>query len=93
MCFSDLFSFQPKLLQPDYGSGHDIGKKGIKIMDISLESLAERAKEGDKDSLEELVRRIQDRLYGLALRMLYYPDASEQSKSLTYFPWSPNKID
>lgn len=40
----------------------------------SLESLVERAKEGEKRALEELVLRIQDRIYGLALRMLYYPD-------------------
>ena len=44
-----------------------------------LESLVEKAKEGDKDALEDLVRRIQDRIYGLAIRMLYHPADAEDA--------------
>jgi RNA polymerase sigma factor (sigma-70 family) len=43
-------------------------------MEVTLETLVARAKEGDGDALEELVRAIQDRVYGLALRMLWHPD-------------------
>jgi len=48
-----------------------------------LETLARKAGEGDKKALEELVRRIQDRIYGLALRMLYHPaDAEDASQEI-----------
>jgi RNA polymerase sigma factor (sigma-70 family) len=43
-------------------------------MEVTLETLVARAKEGDRDALEEVVRAIQDRVYGLALRMLWHPD-------------------
>jgi DNA-directed RNA polymerase specialized sigma24 family protein len=39
----------------------------------------EKAKEGDKASLEDPVRRIQDRIYGLAIRMLYHPADAEDA--------------
>lgn len=39
-----------------------------------LEELVRRAQGGDKASLERVVRRIQDRVYRLALRMLVSPD-------------------
>lgn len=45
----------------------------------TLENLVEQAKNGDKDVLEEIVRRIQDRIYGLALRMLYIPADAEDA--------------
>lgn len=45
----------------------------------ALEGLVEQAKEGDKDALEDLVRRIQDRIYGLAIRMLYHPADAEDA--------------
>lgn len=49
----------------------------------TLELLVERAKEGDRKALETLVRSIQDRIYGLALRMLYYPaDAEDASQEI-----------
>jgi len=48
-------------------------------MDTTIETLVEQAKEGDKDALEEVIRRIQDRVYGLAIRMLYYPDDAEDA--------------
>jgi RNA polymerase sigma factor (sigma-70 family) len=44
-----------------------------------LENLVERAKSGDKDVLEEIVRRIQDKIYGLAIRMLYIPADAEDA--------------
>ncbi|PKN28398.1 MAG: RNA polymerase subunit sigma-70 [Deltaproteobacteria bacterium HGW-Deltaproteobacteria-21] len=45
----------------------------------SLESLAALAKKGQKEALEELVRRIQDRIYGLALRTLFLPADAEDA--------------
>ncbi len=44
-----------------------------------LENLVERAKTGDKDVLEEIIRRIQDKIYGLAIRMLYIPADAEDA--------------
>ena len=44
-----------------------------------LESLVALAREGRKDALEELVRRIQDRVYGLALRTLFLPADAEDA--------------
>jgi RNA polymerase sigma factor (sigma-70 family) len=43
-------------------------------MEESLEGLVRRARQGDPDSLERLVAAIQDRVYGLALRMLWHPE-------------------
>ena len=43
-------------------------------MNASLESLARRAREGDREALESLVSAIQGRVYGLALRMLWHPE-------------------
>ena len=43
-------------------------------MEESLEELVRRAREGDGESLERLVSGIQDRIYGLALRMLWHPE-------------------
>src|SRR3989442_11407130 len=40
----------------------------------SLEDLVRRAREGDGESLERLVSGIQDRIYGLSLRMLWHPE-------------------
>ena len=45
----------------------------------TLENLVKIAKEGDKNALEELVRQIKDKIYGLALRMLYYPADAEDA--------------
>jgi len=44
-----------------------------------LENLVEQAKNGDKDVLEEIIRRIQDKIYGLAIRMLYIPADAEDA--------------
>ena len=54
-------------------------KKKSQSTKPSLEILVQQAKEGDKDALEELVRRIQDRIYGLAIRMLYHPADAEDA--------------
>jgi len=43
-------------------------------MNTSLEDLARRARDGDHEALESLVSAIQDRVYGLALRMLWHPE-------------------
>jgi hypothetical protein len=52
-------------------------------MGSELEILVNRAKDGNKESLEALVLRIQDRIYGLALRMLYNPsDAEDASQEI-----------
>jgi RNA polymerase sigma factor (sigma-70 family) len=45
----------------------------------SLESLVDLAKQGRKDALEELVRRIQDGIYRLALRALFLPADAEDA--------------
>src|SRR2546429_5911062 len=36
--------------------------------------LVERARSGDANALEELIASIQDKIYGLAIRMLWHPD-------------------
>jgi len=54
-------------------------KKKSQDINPALEVLVQQAKKGDKDALEELVRRIQDRIYGLALRMLYHPADAEDA--------------
>ncbi len=48
-------------------------------MKRSLEELVQQAKDGSKEALEALVPRIQDRVYGLALRMLGYPADAEDA--------------
>jgi len=45
----------------------------------TLESLVNPAKAGNKESLEAIVRRIQNRIYGLSLRMLYRPEDAEDA--------------
>ncbi len=52
-------------------------------MESDIEMLVSTAKEGDKKALEELVLKIQDKIYGLALRMLYNPsDAEDASQEI-----------
>ena len=50
-----------------------------KSVETAIEDLVERAKRGNRDVLEEIVRRIQDRIYGLALRMLFIPADAEDA--------------
>jgi RNA polymerase sigma factor (sigma-70 family) len=52
-------------------------------MESDFEMLVSMAKEGDKKALEDLVLKIQDKIYGLALRMLYHPsDAEDASQEI-----------
>jgi RNA polymerase sigma factor (sigma-70 family) len=52
-------------------------------MEADIEMLVGMAKEGDKMALEELILQIQDKIYGLALRMLYHPaDAEDASQEI-----------
>ncbi len=48
-------------------------------MGSDLEWLVEAAKEGDKGALEDLISKIQNKVYGLALRMLYNPADAEDA--------------
>lgn len=45
----------------------------------TLETLVERAKTGDKDALDQVVRGIADFVYGLAVRMLWHPADAEDA--------------
>jgi RNA polymerase sigma factor (sigma-70 family) len=49
------------------------------FMGQTNETLVEQARKGDKHALEALIRRIQDRIYGLALRMLGDPADAEDA--------------
>ncbi|MBI4961971.1 MAG: RNA polymerase sigma factor [Desulfomonile tiedjei] len=52
-------------------------------MEPSTEILIQQAIQGDKTSLEALVRQIQDRIYGLAMRMLGRPvDAEDATQEI-----------
>ncbi len=53
--------------------------KKTKAAETTIEDLVEQAKMGDKDVLEEIIRRIQDRIYGLAIRMLFIPADAEDA--------------
>jgi len=43
-------------------------------MDTSLEQLARQAQADNREALEQLVEQIQNKVYGLALRMLWHPE-------------------
>ncbi len=44
-----------------------------------IEELVAKAVNGSREALEEVVLRIQDRIYGLSLRMLYHPSDAEDA--------------
>lgn len=48
-------------------------------MEPQVELLVAAAKEGNKRALEQLILTIQDKIYGLALRMLYDPSDAQDS--------------
>jgi RNA polymerase sigma factor (sigma-70 family) len=48
-------------------------------MQLSNEELVQQAKGGDKNALETLIRRIQNQIYNLAVRMLYNPTDAEDA--------------
>jgi RNA polymerase sigma factor (sigma-70 family) len=49
------------------------------MVEASLEQLVTQASNGDKFALEKMVRQIQDKVYGLALRMLWHPADAEDA--------------
>ena len=52
-------------------------------MDTVVDALVQQAREGNAEALEQLVERIQDRVYGLAMRMLAHPaDAEDASQEI-----------
>jgi RNA polymerase sigma factor (sigma-70 family) len=48
-------------------------------VETTLETLVEQAKGGNRNALEDLIERIQDRVYGLAIRMLGHPADAEDA--------------
>ncbi len=48
-------------------------------MEATTEKLVTEAVEGNRESLEEIIRRIQGKIYGLALRMLFHPADAEDA--------------
>src|SRR5262249_49423775 len=48
-------------------------------MSASLEQIARLAQQGNREALEQLVEQIQDKVYGLALRMLWHPADAEDA--------------
>ena len=53
--------------------------KKLNIVETTMADLVERAKRGDKDALEEIIRNIQDNIYSLAIRMLFVPADAEDA--------------
>jgi RNA polymerase sigma factor (sigma-70 family) len=52
-------------------------------MEQTLEALVDRARQGDQAALEAVFNAIQDRVYGLARRMLWHPaDAEDASQEI-----------
>jgi RNA polymerase sigma factor (sigma-70 family) len=52
---------------------------GSGMADLAIEELVSKAKQGDKQALDGLVRAIQHRIYGLAMRMLCHPSDAEDA--------------
>jgi RNA polymerase sigma factor (sigma-70 family) len=44
------------------------------VIDLSLETLVDEARAGNRHALNDLVERIQQPIYGLAVRMLWHPE-------------------
>ena len=58
-------------------------------MTSNLEQYVRQAKNGDRQALETVVCRIQDKIYGLALRMLGNPDdAEDEAQEILIKAWS-----
>jgi len=54
-------------------------RKKLNVVEPTMADMVERAKRGDKNALEEIVRRVQDNVYGLAVRMLFVPADAEDA--------------
>ena len=60
---------------------------------MSNEELVQLAKGGDKTALETLVQRIQNRIYNLAVRMLYDPaDAEDAAQEILIRSLNPTSM-
>lgn len=47
--------------------------------EASIDQFVEQAREGDEEALEAVVQALQDRIYNLALRMLWHPSDAEDA--------------
>src|SRR5712692_2171594 len=59
--------------------GAETGGKEVMSREPSLDQFVEQAREGDEGALEAIVRALQDRIYNLALRMLWHPSDAEDA--------------
>jgi RNA polymerase sigma factor (sigma-70 family) len=59
--------------------GAEKGSEEVMSIEPRLDYLVEQAREGDEEALEAVVRAIQDRIYNLALRMLWHPSDAEDA--------------
>jgi RNA polymerase sigma factor (sigma-70 family) len=48
-------------------------------MDLFLQQQVRQAQNGDREALEQVIRATQDRIYGLALRMLWHPEDAKDA--------------
>ena len=48
-------------------------------MDPSLEAQVKQAQNGDREALERIIKAIQGRIYGVALRMLWHPEDAQDA--------------
>ncbi len=49
------------------------------MTNLTIEDLVGKAKQGDKQALDGLIRSVQDKVYGLAMRMLCHPADAEDA--------------
>src|SRR5713226_5461686 len=59
--------------------GAEKGGKEVMSIEPSLDQFVEQEREGNEEALEAVVRAIQDRIYNLALRMLWHPSDAEDA--------------
>jgi len=59
--------------------GAEKGGKEVMSREPSLDQLVEQAREGNEEALEAVLRALQDRIYNLALRMLWHPSDAEDA--------------
>src|SRR5712691_5005513 len=57
--------------------------KRLSRTNMVVDELVERARSGDAGALDDLVSAVRDRIYGLALRMLWHPeDAADATQEI-----------